>query len=189
MLDVATAWVNDVLDVDTLEATTDTVETFNARVNRNGEITLRLRNRPVTSISQIRYRTAGSSTWTTFATTDYDSFGKYGDTVVIRGCYAFAFIAGVGTINSWDYRSPLDRNADMNIPLIVEVTYSHGYASGSIPANVKQATIIYASHIIHQRGSSSITMDGNASTIGGSPFGDKDLETARELLRSLKRVI
>jgi hypothetical protein len=189
MLDVATAWVNTELDVETLSSTTGAVETREAHVNRNGDVVVFLRNRPVNAVTQVRYKTPYSSTWTVVDSTSIDVLDK--NRVVIRGCYAFSFIGQALTLQTqaWQfgYRSPLDNNALMRIPLLVEVTYDFGYAT--IPVQAKQACIIYAAHIIHQRGSTSITMDGNASTIGGSPFGDKDLETARELLRSLKRVI
>jgi hypothetical protein len=189
MLDVATAWINEKLDVDTLTATVGLVETRDAHVNRMGDVIVFLRNRPATNVSLVRYRTPGTSTWTTVSSTNYDVLDK--NRVAIRGLnmFNFAFVGQPFQLQSpmYGYRSPLDNSAMMRIPLLVEVTYDYGFAT--IPILAKQACIIYAAHIIHQRGSTSITLEGNASTIGGSPFGDKDLDTALDMIKSLKRVI
>lgn len=181
ILDAASLMVDAEIDVGTLVATIGTVERHDAYMNRRFEINVRPKNRPINSVANVRYRARGSSDWTSVSASAIEVADRTVSVIV----NVVPTIADQPIYGASSYLHPSEVDRLTKIPLIVELTYNHGYAT--IPQDVKTATILFAAALIKQRGSVSLTMDGTPSVMGGNPYDRGDEDRARELLRRYKR--
>lgn len=84
-----------------------------------------------------------------------------------------------------------DYESGTTIPLASALAYAHsaGDRVTAIPDAVRQATMLIAASLIRQAGSTSVTMEGTPSVIGGTTLDPSDMKIAEALLNDYRRVV
>lgn len=142
----ASGWVDHIIGVDTLEATTFT-ETIEANTGRDGRLIVRLKNSPIISLQSVQYRISPSDPFTDIDLTNVQ---------IHKGWFA-VYNLGTNFFNAnlnipIFYYTPWEIQQISNIPVTVKCTYVAGYmntqlqsaaTSGATTITVKDATGVY----------------------------------------------
>lgn len=182
IIEAAISMVNDKCEVITFEASTPT-ETVVTYLTRRGDLIVRPRNIPTTSVTSVAYRTHPSQAWTTIDLSNVDVMER---SFTVRSL-SLPTIGGIAVSDVYaTYLTPSDMDRLSRLPVSVKFTYASGYAT--VPRAIKTATIMYAAALIGERGNVEVDMDGNPSATGGLRPRFSYGEAAEALLRPYRKV-
>lgn len=142
----ASAWVDNICNMNTLEATT-TTETKEVRVSRDGRLTVHVDNVPIISVTSVGYRTSPDLGFTIVDPNNVQAYSNWFTVYFINTGY-FAPSLAV-QFPEFGYQSPFMLQRLMDMPLTVQYTYVNGYfnaltngsaTAGSTTLNVTTTT-------------------------------------------------
>jgi hypothetical protein len=182
ILQRASAWVDDICKVDSLATGTYT-ETKEMHAGRDGRFNVFTRNAPIQAVTSVQYKTSPQQPFTpvTLSTNVQPFYSWFTIYSLNNGLF-------LDTYYPQFYYSPYSLSRLSDTPIILQYTYTAGYAT--IPDPVKQATILLASFLIRERGSYSVTMnESSISGISNAYTKTEDVDMAKALLKPYVRTV